>query len=162
MGGADGGDFEEDGLAVGEEFGVFHFVVLSVLFARTVPVGPADVCGADGIAGGVFGQFLVELVGETDGTWDGAQQWQSGIKSGCSPSPPPSPPPERSQFTGPDAAEHFRSELVCWFQKHCDVELQGSWHEQYRLIDRLKDNLLGLRRNRANASGTPRKTMSAE
>ena len=76
------------------------------------------------------------------------------------PAPAPcllSPAPERSQFTGAGAAQRFREEQAQWYCDHSDgLQLQGTRREQNTLFDRLKDKLFGSRRQRANASGTPR------
>ena len=69
----------------------------------------------------------------------------------------PSPPPEESEFLGPERAERFRQERARWYRDHSGgAQLQGSWSEQSAQFDRLKDKLFGLRRARANPSGTPR------
>ena len=93
------------------------------------------------------------------GDRDTFYRWLEGTGPLCAPlsSRPLSPPPERSQFTGTKGTEHFHCEMARWFQAHGDgSELRGSLQERYRLFDRLKDKLLGLRRLRANPSGTPR------
>ena len=67
---------------------------------------------------------------------------------------PLSPAPERSQFQTEDA---FQQEQARWFRDHSNgAELRGTRHEQSTLFSRLKDKLFGLRRARANPSGTPR------
>ena len=66
-------------------------------------------------------------------------------------------PPERSQFSGAGAETRFRDAQAQWYREHGDgTQLQGTRREQNTLFDRLKDRLLGLRRLRANPSGTPR------
>ena len=68
---------------------------------------------------------------------------------------PLSPAPEAANFATDDA---FLQERARWFREHGDgSELQGvTRREQNNLFQRLKDRLFGLRRNRANPSGTPR------
>ena len=67
---------------------------------------------------------------------------------------PLSPAPQRSLF---DTSAAFRQERARWYREHGDgTVLQGTLEEQNNLFDRLKDRLLGLRRNRGNPSGTPR------
>ena len=70
------------------------------------------------------------------------------------PQRPLSPAPERSQFETDDA---FQVEQARWFRDHGNgTELQGSRREQNTLFWRLQDRLFGLRRDRANPSGTQR------
>ena len=57
-----------------------------------------------------------------------------------------------------ETEEEFLQERARWFREHGDgSELQGTTRrEQNNLFQRLKDRLFGLRRDRANPSGTPR------
>ena len=68
---------------------------------------------------------------------------------------PLSPAPEASDF---ETEEEYLQERARWFREHGDgSELQGeSRREQNDTFQRLKDRLFGLRRARANPSGTPR------
>ena len=68
---------------------------------------------------------------------------------------PLSPAPEAANF---DNADEFLRERARWFCEHADGnELLGETRrEQNEAFQRLKDRLFGLRRNRANPSGTSR------
>ena len=71
------------------------------------------------------------------------------------PQRPLSPAPEAADFETEDEYLHERAR---WFRKHGDgSELQGATRrDQNNIFQRLKDRLFGLRRDRANPSGTPR------
>ena len=73
---------------------------------------------------------------------------------------PLSPAPEAADF---ESDEAFMIERARWFREHGDgCELQGeSRREQNDKFQRLKDRLFGLRRTRANPSGTPRAMQGA-
>ena len=68
---------------------------------------------------------------------------------------PLSPAPEAADFA---TEGEFLQERARWFREHGDgSELQGATRrEQNNIFQRLKDRLFGLRRDRANSSGTPR------
>ena len=78
------------------------------------------------------------------------------LESNLSPRPV-SPAPEKSEFK---TATAFHTERARWYRDHGDgselsADLPADLQNLY--FDRLRDKIFGLRRGRANPSGTPRR-----
>ena len=82
-------------------------------------------------------------------------EWLASSLTGAQPQRPVSPAPEAADF---ETDDEFLRERARWFREHGDgSELPGTTRrEQNNFFQRLKDRLFGLRRDRANPSGTPR------